>query len=242
MSPATENPGLGTLYGLGIGPGDPELITLKALKYLRSVSVLAYPAPMKGESMARRIAESHLPGGQKEIVIRTTYDENRQPAEAAYDLAADEISGHLSEGRDVALLCLGDPFLYGSFQYLFARLGDRFPVEVVPGVSAPAAGSAAAQLVLAAGNDCLALIPAILDENVIAARLEGFDAAVIVKIGRHFAKLYGLLKRLDLAEKACYVERVSMAEERILPLDQVDPDSASYFSMILLHNREGASS
>lgn len=232
----------GTLYGLGIGPGDPELITLKALKYLRAAPVLAYPAPLKGESLARRIVQPHLPGEQSEIVIRTSYDENRQPAEAAYDKAAEEMAEHLGAGRDVALLCLGDPFLYGSFQYLFARLGDRFLVEVVPGVSAPAAGSAAAQLALAAGNDCLALIPATLDEDVIAARLEGFDAAVIVKVGRHFAKLHGLLKRLGLAEKARYVERVSMAEERILSLDEVDADTASYFSMILLHNREGPSS
>ncbi len=232
----------GTLYGLGIGPGDPELITLKALKYLRAAPVLAYPAPLKGESLARRIVQPHLPGEQSEIVIRTSYGENRQPAEAAYDKAAEEMAEHLGAGRDVALLCLGDPFLYGSFQYLFARLGDRFLVEVVPGVSAPAAGSAAAQLALAAGNDCLALIPATLDEDVIAARLEGFDAAVIVKVGRHFAKLHGLLKRLGLAEKARYVERVSMAEERILSLDEVDADTVSYFSMILLHNREGPSS
>ncbi len=232
----------GTLYGLGIGPGDPELITLKALKYLRAAPVLAYPAPLKGESLARRIVQPHLPGEQSEIVIRTSYGENRQPAEAAYDKAAEEMAEHLGAGRDVALLCLGDPFLYGSFQYLFARLGDRFLVEVVPGVSAPAAGSAAVQLALAAGNDCLALIPATLDEDVIAARLEGFDAAVIVKVGRHFAKLHGLLKRLGLAEKARYVERVSMAEERILSLDEVDADTVSYFSMILLHNREGPSS
>ncbi len=232
----------GTLYGLGIGPGDPELITLKALKYLRAAPVLAYPAPLKGESLARRIVQPHLPGEQSEIVIRTSYGENRQPAEAAYDKAAEEMAEHLGAGRDVALLCLGDPFLYGSFQYLFARLGDRFLVEVVPGVSAPAAGSAAVQLALAAGNDCLALIPATLDEDVIAARLEGFDAAVIVKVGRHFAKLHGLLKRLGLAEKARYVERVSMAEERILSLDEVDVDTVSYFSMILLHNREGPSS
>ena len=196
------NPASGTLYGLGIGPGDPELITLKALKYLRSAPVLAYPAPVKGESLARRIVEPHLTGEQTDIVILTTYDKNRRPAEAAYDRAAEEIAEHLGAGRDVAFLGLGDPFLYGSFQYLFARLGHRFPVEVVPGVSAPAAGSAAAHMALAAGNDCLALIPATLDEDVIAARLEGFDAAVIVKVGRHFAKLHGLLRRLGLAEKA----------------------------------------
>jgi precorrin-2/cobalt-factor-2 C20-methyltransferase len=233
------SPTSGTLYGLGIGPGDPELITLKALKYLRAAPVLAYPAPLKGKGLARRIAGPHLPREQAEIVIRTTYDKNRQTAEAAYDLAAEEIAEHLDAGRDVALLCLGDPFLYGSFQYLFARLGRRFPVEVVPGVSALAAGSAAAKLALTTGNDCLALVPATLDEDIIAARLEGFDAAVIVKVGRHFAKMYGLLSRLGMAEKARYVERVSMAEERVLPLAEVDADSASYFSMILLHNREG---
>ena len=143
--------------------------------------MLAYPAPLKGESLARRIAQPHLPGEQTEIIIRTSYDKNRQPVEAAYDRAAEEISGHLSEGRDVAMLCLGDPFLYGSFQYLFVRLDHHLPVVVVPGISAPAAGTAAAHIALTAGGDCLAVVPATLDEDVIATRLAGFDAAVIVQ-------------------------------------------------------------
>ena len=133
----------GTLYGLGVGPGDPELLTLKALRILRAAPVLAYPAPPKGESMARAIAAPHLQGGQIEIVIRMPLDAARFPAEEIYAAAARDIAEHLEAGRDVAALCEGDPFFYGSFMYLFGRLAPAHSVEVVPGVSSPMACAAA---------------------------------------------------------------------------------------------------
>ena len=133
----------GTLYGLGVGPGDPELLTLKALRILRTVPVLVYPAPVEGESMARAIAAEHLPGGQAEIAIRMPLDAARFPAEEIYAAAAGEIAEHLRSGHDVAVLCEGDPFFYGSFMYLFARLADEHEVEIVPGVSSPMACAAA---------------------------------------------------------------------------------------------------
>ena len=125
----------GTLYGLGIGPGDPELITLKALRLLERTSVLAYPAPEEGESLVRSIVADHLDGHHEEICIRMPMVAARFPAQEVYDRAAAELGRHLDAGRDVAMLCEGDPFFYGSFMYMFGRMAERHAVEVVPGVS-----------------------------------------------------------------------------------------------------------
>ena len=144
----------GTLYGLGIGPGDPELITLKALRVLGASPVVAYPAPEHGESLARRIVASHLTGEQIEIAIRMPMVSSRFPAQEVYDRAVAEIGRHLEADRDVAVLCEGDPFFYGSFMYLFARMAERFPVEVVPGVSSLTACAAVLGAPLAARTTC----------------------------------------------------------------------------------------
>ena len=125
----------GTLYGLGVGPGDPDLITLKALKILERAPVIAYPAPETGDSLARSIAAPHIPNGRIEIVIRTPMVPGKFPAHDVYDRYAAEIEAHLDADEDVAVLCEGDPFLYGSFMYLFSRLSANYSVEVVPGVS-----------------------------------------------------------------------------------------------------------
>ena len=226
----------GILYGLGVGPGDPELLTLKALRILRAAPVLVYPAPVEGESMARAIAAEHLPGGQVEIAIRMPLDAARFPAEEIYTAAASEIAEHLRSGHDVAALCEGDPFFYGSFMYLFARLTDEYEVKIVPGVSSPMACAAALRAPLAAQNDVLSVLPAPLDETVLRARLETCDAAAIVKVGRHITKVRRVLVDLGLEAQARYIERASLAAERILPLSEAD-DPAPYFSMILLHRR-----
>ncbi|MEE9139741.1 MAG: precorrin-2 C(20)-methyltransferase [Alphaproteobacteria bacterium] len=227
----------GTLYGLGIGPGDPELLTLKALRLIRSAPVLAYPATPEGESRARAIVAPHVPGGQTEIPIRVPFGADRARTEAAYDEAAETLGGHLAEGRDVAMLCLGDPFLYGTFMYLFARISGRFPVMIVPGVSSLTAAAAALKLPLAARDDVLTIVPATLGADEIAARIEDADAAAIVKIGRHFAKARRVLESLGLAGRARYVEHATMEDERVLPLAEVQDGEVPYFSMILVHKR-----
>ena len=140
----------GTLYGLGIGPGDPELITLKAHRLLQACPVIAYPAPDRGDSLARAIVDPHVPAGRTEIVIRMPMVSARFPAREVYDQAAAELGGHLAAGRDVAVICEGDPFFYGSFMYLFERMVADFPVEVVPGVSSLMACSATLGAPLAA--------------------------------------------------------------------------------------------
>ena len=228
----------GTLYGLGIGPGDPELLTLKSVRILQTVPVLAWPAPLEGDGMARGIAAAHIPPGRMEIAIRMGFTVDRAGTDAAYDRAAAEIAGHLEAGRDVAVLCEGDPLFFGSFIYLFARLGDRFPVEVVPGVSSVMAAAAAAQAPLAAWDDGVAIIPATRSEAEIEALLAASDSAVIMKVGRHLPKVRGVLRRLGLWDKARIVERVGLPGQRILGPDEVT--ELPYFSIILVHRRGNA--
>ena len=228
---------IGTLYGIGVGPGDPELITLKGLRLLKSAAVVAYPAPETGDSLARAIVADHLSGRQEEIAIRMPMLVNRFPAQDVYDRAAADITVHLRAGRDVAVLCEGDGFLYGSFSFLYARLADDFPVQVVPGVSSLTACAAVAGAPLATRNDVLRVIPATLPETRLEAELTSVDAAAVMKLGRHFEKVRRVLERLDLARTARYVEHATMLSQDVRTLTEVDPASVPYFSMILVHRR-----
>lgn len=223
----------GTAYGIGVGPGDPELITVKGLRLLRACPVLAYPAPQQGDSLARRIVAPHLAGNQTEIAIRMPLTVERFPAPEVYDRASAELGAHLAAGRDAAILCLGDPFFYGSFIYLFARLAAAHKVIVVPGVTSVAAAAAAAGVPLVAGSDTLAVIPASLPDAEIERRLAICDAAAIVKLGRHFARIRSLLERLQLIDRTRYVEHATMADERQMALRDAAPESAPYFSLLL---------
>jgi precorrin-2/cobalt-factor-2 C20-methyltransferase len=230
----------GTLYGVGVGPGDPELVTLKALRILQSVPVLAWPAPEEGPSLAREIVAAHLPGTQREIAIRMPLLPARFPADDVYDKAAVEIGDALAAGDDVAVICEGDPFFYGSFMYLYGRLAGDYEIEVVPGVSSLTACAAALGAPLSAKNDVLTVIPGPLDAATMKQRLADADAAAIIKVGRHFDKIRGVIGELGLADNARYIERATMAEQRIMPLADVGDHNAPYFSMILVHKRREA--
>ena len=225
----------GKLYGLGLGPGDPELITLKAHRILTSTPVIAYPAPDTGPSFARQIVASYLDASQLEVPIVVPMRVERFPAQEIYDAAASELSRHLDAGSNVAVLCEGDPFFYGSFMYLFSRLSGRYETEVVPGVSSIMAGASAFGRPLAARNDVLSVVPGPLEDAMLMARIEAADAVAIIKVGRHFARIRALIDRLGLTDRAAYVERVSLAEERVIPLGDVPEDTAPYFSMILIY-------
>jgi len=230
----------GTLWGLGVGPGDPELITLKAYRLLRAAPVVAFPAPETGPSLARAIVADYLPGGQTEIAIRMPLDLNRFPVEAVYDRAAEDIAAHLEAGRDVAAICEGDPFFYGSFMYLFGRLAGRHAIEVVPGVSSLVACSAVAGAPLAARDDVLTVLPGILPEDELERRLKDVEAAAIIKVGRHMAKIKAVIERLGMLDRARYVEHATMADQKSLPLADLGEAKAPYFSMVLVHRRGSA--
>jgi precorrin-2/cobalt-factor-2 C20-methyltransferase len=228
----------GTLYGVGVGPGDPDLITLKALRVLQSAPVIAYPAPEHGDSLARSIAAPHIPDGRREIVIRMTLDPRRFPDHGAFDDAAAAIAGSLRDGDDVAVLCEGDPFFYGSFMYLFGRLNDEFRVVIVPGISSLTACAGAGLTPLAARNEVLSILPAPMAAADLKAHLLRTDAAAIIKLGRHAPKVHAVLTELDLLERAHYVEHATMANQRVQPLKDVDPAKVPYFAIILVRKAE----
>jgi precorrin-2/cobalt-factor-2 C20-methyltransferase len=224
----------GTLYGVGVGPGDPDLITLKALKILQSAPVIAYPAPEHGDSLARRIAAPHLPDGRREIIFRMPLDPKNFPDRSAYDDAAAEIATALRGGDDVAMICEGDPFFYGSFMYLFHRLTGEFKIEIIPGISSLMACAGASLTPLAARNEILSVLPAPLPEADLRAGLAQADTAAIIKLGRHAPKIHGILRDLDLLDQAQYVEHATMDNQVVRPLRELDPARAPYFAMILV--------
>jgi precorrin-2/cobalt-factor-2 C20-methyltransferase len=225
--------GSGRLYGLGVGPGDPELLTLKALRLLRAVPVVAYPAPEHGNSFARSIVAAWIERHQREIAIRFPMRPGPPPVEI-YDGAAAELAAELEDGRDVALLCQGDPLFYGSFINVFTRLAGRYQIEIVPGVSSLTACAAAAATPLVSRDDTLAVIPATLDEDQIAARLAASESVAIVKLGRHIAKVRRVLDRLGLLDGAVCIEHATLPTQRVAPFACINPDRAPYFSTVLI--------
>ncbi|MBL1404809.1 MAG: precorrin-2 C(20)-methyltransferase [Hyphomicrobiales bacterium] len=225
----------GTLFGIGVGPGDPELISLKAHRILTSAKVVAYPAPDDGPSFARSIVAEYLSPKQTEIEIIVPMRVARFPAQDVYDKAADDIAEYLKSGEDVVVLCEGDPFFYGSFMYLFERLSDKFPVEIVPGISSLMASAAALQRPLAARNDVLTIIPGPLNEEAMLAQLEMCDAAAIIKVGRHFDRIRDTISKAGLLNNAGYLERVTLPNQQVIALGDVDAGKAPYFSIILIY-------
>jgi len=225
----------GTLYGLGVGPGNPELLTLKAHRILTGAEVVAYPAPDNGTSFARSIVAEYLTPEQIEIPIVVPMRVARFPAKAVYDQAAKEVASHLDEGRDVVVLCEGDPFFYGSFMYLYERLAGDYSCEVVPGVSSLMACAAALGRPLAARNDVLSIVPAPLGDDEIRTHLQHSEAIGFIKVGRHFGRIKKLIEEAGLMDKAAYLERVTLDNQKLMALAEAGEDIAPYFSMILIY-------
>lgn len=226
-------PSHGLLYGVGLGPGDPELITLKAARLIGTADVIAYPTLAGANSFARAIAADLIAPGTPEIVMDVPMSVAREPAQAAYDQGAHEIEKALVRGKTVVCLCEGDPFFYGSFMYVFARLTGDYQIEVVPGVTSVTACAARARMPLAARNERLTVLPGPLPEAELTARIEGAESVVIMKVGRHLPKIRKVIGALGLTAQAVYVERATLPEEIVIPLADA-PHEAPYFSMILL--------
>jgi precorrin-2/cobalt-factor-2 C20-methyltransferase len=224
---------MGQIFGLGVGPGDPELITLKALRLLRAAAIVAYPAPETGDSFARAIVAAHLRDGQREIALRFPMRPGPPPS-ALYDEMADMLAAELDRGADIAVLCQGDPLFYGSFAGLLARLAPRYRMTIVPGVSSLTAAGAVSGAALVQRDEVLTIIPATLPEDVLAERLAAAERAAVVKIGRHFAKLRRVLDRLGLIDAAVYVEHATLPDQRVAPFAAIDADTVPYFALVLL--------
>jgi precorrin-2 C20-methyltransferase / precorrin-3B C17-methyltransferase len=239
MNKATQ---AGRLFGVGLGPGDPELITLKALRIIREVQVVAFPTAKHGRSIAHSIVASELVNGQIELPMIYPFTTELSDDPASYDLAlekfydqmAEQISTHLEQGRDVAVLCEGDPFFYGSYMYLHERLAHRFPTEVIPGVSSVTAASSRLGTALVRRDSVMTVLPATLSEDALTEQLNSAGAFVIIKVGRNFGKVKNVLRRVQLEERAFYIERATMSAERVLRLEDVDPENVPYFSLIVI--------
>jgi len=223
----------GRLYGVGVGPGAPDLVTLRAARLIEGAAIIAYPTLAGAQSFARAIVADLIPEGAEEIVMDVPMTTAREPAQAAYDAGAMQIARRLEAGHDVVCLCEGDPFFYGSFMYLFARLSGRFETEIVPGVTSVTACGAAARLPLVARNERLTVLPGPLDAEELEARVASAEAVAIMKVGRHLEKIRGVFERLGLLDRAVYVERATLEGQVVCPLaEAVAP--APYFSMILM--------
>ncbi len=215
---SAANPGAGKLLGVGVGPGDPELLTLKAMRALGEADVVAHFAKAGSPSHSRAIVAQHLRHGVTELPLCYPVTTElpacsagyRDITAAFYDEAAATIAAHLDAGRVVAVICEGDPLFYGSYMHLHARLAPRFATEIVAGVTGMSGCWSAAAMPIAQGDDVFTVLPATLPEAELTRRLADSDAAVVMKVGRHLPKLRRALGRSGRLPHAIYVERGTM--------------------------------
>lgn len=226
----------GRLYGVGVGPGDPELMTVKAWRVISTAKVIAYLAANGSESTARAIAAPFLPDDASEIAINMPIRVEREPAQAAYDNGAESIAEHLSRGEDVVMLCEGDPFFYGSFMYVFERLSHRFETIVVPGVTSVTACAAQLGQPLCARDDVLKILPATLAADRLRDELLTCQSAAIVKVGRHFGKVKQVLSALDLIGRATAVSKATLDDQVVQRVEDIAGDTLPYFTTIIVRN------
>lgn len=231
------------LYGVGLGPGDPDYMTVRARDIILRADRLVHFCKRGRRGNARVTADAVIapdPGREIELAFPVTIevpvdDEGYTgPIAAFYDAAAEQLAGEMAEGRSLAVLCDGDPFFYGSFMHLWRRLAHRFPTEVVPGVTGMAGAWTRAQAPITWGDDVMTVVPGTLAEAELTRRLVDTDAAVIMKLGRNLPKVRRALAAAGLIERAIYVERATMAGQVVTRLSDKADDEAPYFSMILV--------
>ena len=227
----------GRLYGIGVGPGDPELITLKALRILQAVPVVAYQSAEDKNSVARGIIASHLLGNQIEVGFHFPRSLDPEAAKPLIDRAIAPIEAYLDRGLDVGVICMGDPMFYGSFMYLYTRLSDRFATEIVPGICSPMASAAVLGVPLSYRNDIFSVLSATLPIEILETQLLNADAVAIIKLSRHFEKVRSLLSKLGMLDRAQYIERATMSDQKIMAIAEVDAATVPYFSMILVPSK-----
>ncbi|WP_084958907.1 precorrin-2 C(20)-methyltransferase [Thermoactinospora rubra] len=232
----------GRLYGVGLGPGDPELVTVKAARLIGEADVIAYHAARHGRSIARSIAAPYMREGQIEelLLYPLTTETTDHPGgyqgalDDFYADCAERLAAHLDAGRTVVVLAEGDPLFYGSYMHMHKRLAHRYPTEVVPGVTSVSAAAAVLGRPLVEKEEILTVLPGTLEAGELAERLRSTDSAAVLKLGRAFAKVRDALAEAGRLDDAWYVERATMRAQRVAPLKDVDPEGVPYFSLALL--------
>jgi precorrin-2/cobalt-factor-2 C20-methyltransferase len=237
------------LIGIGVGPGDPELLTLKAMRTLGEVDVVAHFAKAGNESNARKIIAGHLRAGVEELPLLypvTTEQPRNTPAyrdaiRSLYDACAATVAERLDAGRTVAVISEGDPLFYGSYMHLHVRLSSRYPTEIVPGVTAMSGCWSSVGSPIAQGDDVFVVLPATLPQAELERRFADADAAVVMKLGRHLDKVRRALDRAGRLKRAIYVERGTTSQALTMPLEQKCDGVAPYFSVVLVPGWEDRS-
>ncbi|HEY1362378.1 MAG TPA: precorrin-2 C(20)-methyltransferase [Xanthobacteraceae bacterium] len=239
--------GSGKLIGVGIGPGDPELLTLKAVRALRTAHVIAHFAKAGRTGHARGVVAEHVQAGAEELPLHypvTTEigketPEYRTLIRSFFDASAAAVASRLDAGRTVAVLSLGDPLFYGSYMHLHVRLASRYPTEVIAGVTGMSGCWSSVGTPIAQGDDVLGVIPATLPEPELARRMRDIDAAVVMKLGRHLPKVRRVLEQAGRLERAIYVERGTLPGATAMRLADKRDDQAPYFALVLVPGWEG---
>ena len=242
------NPASGTLHVVGVGPGDPELMTLKAARIIAGAPVVAWFCKHGRPGHARGVADRHISAEAEQVRFEypfTTELSVDDPLYATrmgafYEACAARLASQLAAGRHVALLCEGDPFFYGSAMYLFDRLQDHHPTEITPGVTGMSGCWSRAGQPMTHGDDVLAILPGTLSEDALVTRLQACDAAVIMKLGSNLPKVRAALERTGLAARAWYVERGTMADETRMRFTELVADRVPYFALVLIPGRRHA--
>ncbi len=232
----------GRLYGVGLGPGDPELVTVKAARLIGAADVVAFHAARHGRSVARALAGPYLRAGQVEelLVYPVTTEGTDHPGgyqgamDEFYEAAAARLAAHLDAGRDVVVLAEGDPFFYGSYMHMHKRLAHRYPTEVVPGVTSVSGAAAVTGRPLVERDEVLTVLPGTLPADELAEWLATTDSAAVLKLGRTFGAVREAFEAAGVLDRALYVERATTDRQRTLPLADVDPASVPYFALALL--------
>lgn len=232
----------GRLIGVGTGPGDPELLTLKAVRAIHEADIIAFFCKKGSNGNGRAIVAAHVRPGVTElplvypVTVETHKDEQgyKTPIAAFFDRSAEEIAAFLDQGRNVVVLSEGDPLFYGSYMHLHVRLAHRYDAEVVAGVTAMSGCWSMAGLPLVQGDDILSVLPGTLSEQALVERLAGTDGAVIMKVGRNLPKIRRALASTGKLSEALYVERGTMENGAAMRLQERDESPAPYFSLILV--------
>lgn len=235
----------GTVYGLGLGPGDPDLMTVRADRLLRKAKHVAFFRKAGRKGQARQIVNGMIPEGAAEIPmeypvtteIPVTDPRYNEKLSAFYTECVERLSGIAAKGEDVVVLCEGDPFFYGSFMHLYTRLNGTTPVEVVPAITGMSAAWTATGAPITWGDDVLTVLMGTLGEKDLARRMADTDALVVMKIGRNMDKVRRALHAAGRYDDAWLVEYAAMPQQRVRRMDEVGDGVAPYFSIIVVHGR-----
>lgn len=228
------------IYAIGVGPGDPELLTRKAERILREVPVICAPTAVPGDSSyALSIVEQFLDRGRQEVIVQVfPMRKNQEGLEEFWEQAAAEVVERVRLGQDVAFITIGDPFLYSTFLYIYRIFREKYPeipVEVVPGISSINAASVAAGVPLGMASERIAVIPAAFEEKDLARTLQEFDTVILMKVSRVFDAIYVLLQELGLERNGVYVSRVGSPEEDVVfDLASLVGKKLDYLSLLIV--------